>query len=343
MTSTPTFDATPISGDPATAGRPWTQIQDQPGNPLVDRDRQGHYTPGSIMKIFTAAAALDAGAITPQTTFPDQPRQETEGFVVDGFRVPEHDLSPVQPALWALSEALQVSSNIFFAHVGLELGAEAFLDYARRFGFCSGLAIGPPPGAAGGGVLRHRRRTATARHSAIGPSSPRPPSGRGASRHAGRRWPWWRRRSPTTASCRTRTSSATCAPTPTGRPGPSDQCWRRCAGGGSRVVSSGRRPRCARPWSTLSRASWVGSTPGRAPSRLRRPRRRTAGKTGTAERGRARRRTPGSSASRRPRARPRRRSRWRCIVEGGGSGSGRAAPIGGAVMAEWLKILSAGG
>jgi peptidoglycan glycosyltransferase len=30
------------------------------------------------------------------------------------------------------------------------------------------------------------------------------------------------------------------------------------------------------------------------------------------------------------------------IVEGGGSGSGRAAPIGGAVMAEWLKILAAG-
>ena len=30
------------------------------------------------------------------------------------------------------------------------------------------------------------------------------------------------------------------------------------------------------------------------------------------------------------------------IVEGGGSGSGRAAPVGGAVMAEWLKILGGG-
>jgi peptidoglycan glycosyltransferase len=29
------------------------------------------------------------------------------------------------------------------------------------------------------------------------------------------------------------------------------------------------------------------------------------------------------------------------IVEGGGSGSGHAAPIGGAVMAEWLKLLAA--
>jgi peptidoglycan glycosyltransferase len=96
------------------------------------------------MKVFTAAAALDSGTITPSTTFEDQPRQESEGFVVDGFTISEHDLGGIQPALWALSEALQVSSNIFFAHVGLELGAETFLDYARRFGFCEPRQIGPP-------------------------------------------------------------------------------------------------------------------------------------------------------------------------------------------------------
>src|SRR5205823_6441601 len=28
-----------------------------------------------------------------------------------------------------------------FAHVGLEIGAERYLDYAKRFGFCSRLAI----------------------------------------------------------------------------------------------------------------------------------------------------------------------------------------------------------
>ena len=55
----------------------------------------------------------------------------------------------IQPDLWALSEALQVSSNIYFAHVGLELGAESFLDYARRFGFCESLAIGPAGRALG--------------------------------------------------------------------------------------------------------------------------------------------------------------------------------------------------
>lgn len=141
--STPTFDANPLSGDPATAPDAMKEITSAPNNPLVDRVRQGHYPPGSTMKVFTAAAALDAGVITPQTTFPDQPKQETQGFVVEGFRITEHDLSPVKPALWDLSPALQVSSNIFFAHVGLELGAERFLDYARRFGFCQAGRIGP--------------------------------------------------------------------------------------------------------------------------------------------------------------------------------------------------------
>jgi peptidoglycan glycosyltransferase len=142
MTSTPTFNATPISGDPDAAAAPMAAIQASPGKPLIDRSRQGVYTPGSIMKIVTASAALDSGAITPSTTFPDQPTEETTGFKVSGFTIREHDLGGLQPALWPLSEAIQVSSNIFFAHVGLEVGAERYLDYAKRFGFCAPLQIG---------------------------------------------------------------------------------------------------------------------------------------------------------------------------------------------------------
>ena len=143
MVSTPTFDATTISGDPEQAQGPMDALRNDPAEPLLARARQGLYVPGSIMKVFTAAAALDAGVVTPETTFADQPRQETEGFTVSGFTIREHDLGGIQPALWPLSEALQVSSNIFFAHVGLELGGDAFLDYASRFGFCEPLEIGP--------------------------------------------------------------------------------------------------------------------------------------------------------------------------------------------------------
>ncbi|HSK94708.1 MAG TPA: penicillin-binding transpeptidase domain-containing protein [Candidatus Angelobacter sp.] len=145
MVSSPTFDATVISGDPGVSREPMEALQgDTENQPLLPRARQGRYVPGSIMKVFTAAAALDAGVITPSTTYPDQPRQEREGFVVDGFTIREHDLGGIEPALWPLSEALQVSSNIFFSHVGLDLGADAFLEYADRFGFCQPLEIGPP-------------------------------------------------------------------------------------------------------------------------------------------------------------------------------------------------------
>jgi peptidoglycan glycosyltransferase len=149
MVSTPTFDATPISGDPSVAQEPMDVLRGDPAQPLLARARQGLYVPGSILKVLTAAAALDAGAITPETTFADQPAQEAEGFTVSGFTIREHDLAGLQPALWPLSEALQVSSNIFFAHVALELGAERYLEYARRFGFCEPLAIGPAGRALG--------------------------------------------------------------------------------------------------------------------------------------------------------------------------------------------------
>ena len=143
MVSTPTFDATPLAGNPAAAQAPMDALRADPAEPLLARARQGTYVPGSIMKVFTAAAALDSGVITPETTFEDQPRQESEGFVVDGFTIREHDLGGIQPGLWPLSQSLQVSSNVFFAHVGLELGAEGFLAAADRFGFCRPLQIGP--------------------------------------------------------------------------------------------------------------------------------------------------------------------------------------------------------
>jgi penicillin-binding protein A len=149
MVSSPTFDATPISGNPDQAQGPMDALRGDPAQPLLPRARQGQYVPGSILKVVTTAAALDAGVISPQTTFPDQPQQEVDGFPVEGFVIREHDMGDVQPALWPLSEALQVSSNIYFAHVGLELGGEAFLEYARRFGFCEPLAIGPANRALG--------------------------------------------------------------------------------------------------------------------------------------------------------------------------------------------------
>jgi peptidoglycan glycosyltransferase len=346
MVSTPTFDATPISGDPAGAEAAMAQITAQPGNPLVARDRQGRYVPGSIMKVFTAAAALDAGAITPQTTFPDQPREETEGFVVEGFRVREHDLGAIRPALWPLSPALQVSSNIFYAHVGLELGPEAFLDSARRFGFCEPLVVG-----SGSRGLPVAASYVTAEvEDDCAPFADRAEVAQAA---------FGQGRVNVTPAQMALLASAIAndgvMPVPyavrdirthaaDGAAGPTDRVLEEYGGGGSRVIDSQA--------AAQTRAAMVDAVHGElgrlyaggaAVSNFGVSGVQTAGKTGTAERGPD---LPPHSwfigfAPGQADATP--NIAVAVVVEGGGSGSGRAAPIGGAVMAEWLKIQGAGG
>lgn len=341
MVSSPTFDATAISGDPGASREPMEALQaDEENEPLLSRARQGRYVPGSIMKVFTAASALDAGVITPSTTFEDQPRQEREGFVVDGFTITEHDLGGIEPALWPLSEALQVSSNIFFAHVGLELGAEPFLEYARRFGFCDGLEIGPP-----------------GRSLAVAPSYMTQPVEGDCGPFEG---------DPELASAafgqgRTQVTPVQMALVAAAVAGegvmphpyvvrdvrahaegdvPSDTVLERFSSrGGTRVISSeaARQVRSAmvdavngelgRIYAGQADITLYGITDARA-----------AGKTGTAQLGGEQ--APHSwfigFAPAQEAAEP--AIAIAVLVESGGSGSGRAAPIGGEVMAEWLRL-----
>ena len=346
MTSTPTYDATPFSGDPDTAAAPYRDLQQRPDDPLVARDRQGHYTPGSIMKVLTAAAGLDSGAITPDTTFPDQPRQEVEGFVVEGFRVLEHDISPIQPALWPLSEALQVSSNIFFAHVGVEVGTDAYLEYARRFGFCETLGIGSPP---------HALLVAASFVTAQADGDCAPFADRAELAQAA-----FGQGRVSVTPVQVALLAATIANdgimaepyvvrdlrAHSTRPsvGPSDRVLETYTSGfGNRVVSP---QTAAQVTSAMVDAvhgeigqlyAGAGAVSNFGISGVM-----TAGKTGTAELGPGR--EPHSwfigfapaDASGTPTV------AIAVIVEGGGSGSGRAAPIGGAIMAESRKLLEQG-
>jgi peptidoglycan glycosyltransferase len=346
MTSTPTFDATPISGDPAGAGAAMERITDAPGNPLVARARQGRYTPGSVMKVLTAAAGLDSGAITPQTTYPDQPRQEREGFVVEGFRVVEHDLGSIQPALWPLSEALQVSSNIFFAHVGLDIGTEQYLEYARRFGFCAPLWVGTE---ARGLPVAASFVTAESEGDCT-PFQDRAELGQASFGQA--------RVSVTPVQMAL--LAATIAndgvmPQPyvvadvrahaaDPSAGPTDRLVERYGGGGGERVIGPEIARQVRSAMVDAVHAPLGQlyAGGANVANFGVPGVRTAGKTGTAELGGGRDPhswfigfadaagdgTPSIAVA--------------VVVESGGSGSGRAAPIGGAVMAEWLRLQGGG-
>ena len=103
-------------------------------NPAIARQ----YEPGSVMKAFTIAAALDAGAITEQDTFIDD-----NNLQLRGARIQNADRGdfPYGHGPITAAEVLALSNNVGAAKIGLELGGERLYDALRRFGFGSPTGI----------------------------------------------------------------------------------------------------------------------------------------------------------------------------------------------------------
>ena len=156
MASTPTFDASGIA-NPATSRAAFAAARADPGQPLLDRAIQGRYVPGSVFKIVTAIAGLSSGAITPATTFAQQPAAERTGLLVDGFLVHDGHHLFTGNELLDFSRATEVSCNIWFALAGLRTGGAAMDAAARRLGFGAPIPFDLPTAASqltnGGGPL----------------------------------------------------------------------------------------------------------------------------------------------------------------------------------------------
>jgi peptidoglycan glycosyltransferase len=103
-----------------------------PAAPLLDRDSQGLFIPGSTFKVVTAAAALDSGKVTPSTTFNDPGYCIEYGKKVFNFA---DQSGPEVFGTVTFAEALENSINAVFCNVGKELGARAVLEQAKKFGF----------------------------------------------------------------------------------------------------------------------------------------------------------------------------------------------------------------
>ena len=103
-----------------------------PAAPLLDRVSQGLFIPGSTFKVVTAAAALDSGKVTPTTSFTDR------GYCIEYGKKVLNFADQSGPEVFGtvtFSEALQHSINAVFCEVGKELGVRAVLDKAKDFGF----------------------------------------------------------------------------------------------------------------------------------------------------------------------------------------------------------------
>ena len=98
--------------------------------PLLNRATQGRYPPGSTFKVVTAAAGLESGVITPETTI------NAPGSITDEG----HELANDFNQDWgdiALDTALTNSVNTWFGQLGQKVGQGELFSTMQKFGFGS--------------------------------------------------------------------------------------------------------------------------------------------------------------------------------------------------------------
>ncbi|HEX9333556.1 MAG TPA: penicillin-binding protein 2 [Anaerolineales bacterium] len=85
------------------------------------------YEPGSVIKILTMAAALDAGTVRPDTTFIDTGSIEVGGITIQNWN---RDAWGQQDMIGCLQHSL----NVCLAWVSSQMGVQTFYSYMERFG-----------------------------------------------------------------------------------------------------------------------------------------------------------------------------------------------------------------
>lgn len=140
MASRPSFDLNRFI--PGIGTKDYEALRDDPATPLFGRAFQSKYPPGSCFKPIVALTALNEGEVDEDTAI-DCPGSLTLGNHTF------HNHNKRAAGAISVRSALASSNNIWFGKVGMRLGANSFLNTARRFGFGekTGLPlIGETPG-----------------------------------------------------------------------------------------------------------------------------------------------------------------------------------------------------
>ncbi|MGH7776014.1 MAG: peptidoglycan D,D-transpeptidase FtsI family protein [Candidatus Dormibacterales bacterium] len=95
---------------------------------FVDDAVSYQYEPGSVMKVATLAGAIDAGAITPQTTIYDPGVMDVGGYAI-------HDWDFRSHGVVTMTRVLEDSLNVGAIHAMQAEGSPAFYHYLQAFGF----------------------------------------------------------------------------------------------------------------------------------------------------------------------------------------------------------------
>lgn len=149
LVSTPTYDPTWWTPNGISVAH-YQQLQ-QNGS-LNDNAIDGLYTPGSTFKLASATAALQAGLISPGTTFDDTGSYTIPGCAAGGSGCATyHDNEGEAAGYVNVTQALTVSSDIFFYNVGVNFwdargryGQTPIQDAANSYGYGEATGIDLP-------------------------------------------------------------------------------------------------------------------------------------------------------------------------------------------------------
>ncbi len=105
----------------------WERTKKNPYSPMIHKARTA-YHPGSVYKIVTAAAGLDLGLVTEESSMYCQGHYD---FAKRRFHC--HNRSGHGTV--TLRDALKYSCDVYFYKLGEMIGMDRLADYGRRFGF----------------------------------------------------------------------------------------------------------------------------------------------------------------------------------------------------------------
>jgi len=131
LVSSPSFDPNLFNG--GISFDDWETLSNDPRHPMENRAISGQYPPGSTYKVVVAAAALEEGLITPESTF----------YCNGTFQMGDRTFRCWQQKGHGnvnLHRAIVESCDVYFYNLGKLLGVDRIAAYARGFG------LGAPSG-----------------------------------------------------------------------------------------------------------------------------------------------------------------------------------------------------
>ncbi|UCC68229.1 MAG: penicillin-binding protein 2 [Armatimonadota bacterium] len=139
LASHPSYDPNLFVG--ALTAKDW-DVLSGPGYPQYNRATTSRYPPGSVFKIVTAAAALEAGKCDLRSVFWCDGAYRLPGWALRCWRRSGHGTV-------SFLKGFAQSCNVMFATLGQRVGANGLAEMARRFGLGEACGIDLPEEAAG--------------------------------------------------------------------------------------------------------------------------------------------------------------------------------------------------